>query len=72
MNAPLHKAGTSLVDVLEIQRAAFNADMLPSATVRRERLDRLHEMVAANEAAIMEAINADFHRPTFRAGRAHG
>jgi coniferyl-aldehyde dehydrogenase len=60
MNAPLQNAGTSLVDVLEIQRAAFNADMLPSATVRRERLDRLHEMVAANEAAIMEAINADF------------
>ncbi|WP_211232034.1 coniferyl aldehyde dehydrogenase [Pseudoduganella violaceinigra] len=60
MNAPLQNAGASLADMLETQRAAFNADMLPSAAARRQRLDKLHEMVAGNEAAILEAISADF------------
>jgi len=60
MNAPLPLLTQNLADTLEIQRAAFNADMLPSAVVRRERLDRLQALVAENEAAILEAINADF------------
>ena len=60
MNAALQNPVTSLVDVLETQRAAFNADMVPSAAARRERLDRLLEMVTANEQAILDAINADF------------
>ncbi len=49
-----------LADVLEMQRAAFNADMVPAAAVRRERLGRLYAMVADNEPAILDAINADF------------
>ena len=53
-------AAPCLADVLEIQRAAFNADMLPSAAARRERLDRLQAMVADNEQAILAAIDADF------------
>jgi len=60
MNAALQSPVSSLVDVLEIQRAAFNADMMPSAAARRERLDRLQDMVAANEQAILAAIDADF------------
>jgi coniferyl-aldehyde dehydrogenase len=60
MNAPLPLNASNLADTLEIQRAAFNADMFPSAAVRRERLARLQAMVADNEAAILEAINADF------------
>jgi len=60
MNAPLSLTTQHLIDTLEIQRAAFNADMLPSAAVRRERLSRLQAMVAENEAAILEAINTDF------------
>jgi coniferyl-aldehyde dehydrogenase len=60
MNAPLQASLHQLADTLEIQRAAFSADMFPSAAVRRERLDRLLAMVADNEAAILEAINADF------------
>ncbi|MTW12160.1 aldehyde dehydrogenase family protein [Pseudoduganella eburnea] len=60
MNAPQPLSASHLADTLEIQRAAFNADMFPSAAVRRERLARLQAMVADNEAAILEAINADF------------
>lgn len=47
-------------EVLDIQRAAFAADMLPSAASRRERLDRLYALVADNEQAILDAISADF------------
>lgn len=60
MNAPLPANAASLADVLEIQRAAFAADMLPSAASRRERLDRLYALVADNEQAILDAISADF------------
>ena len=60
MNAPLQFSVTAIADVLEIQRAAFTADMLPSAAVRRERLARLQAMVADNEQAILDAIDADF------------
>ncbi len=60
MNAALQLSNQSIADTLEIQRAAFHADMLPCAAVRRGRLDRLQAMVAENEAAILEAINADF------------
>jgi len=61
MNAP-HSAvpAMSIADVLQMQRAAFSADMLPSAAVRRERLARLLDMVAGNEEAILDAISADF------------
>lgn len=60
MNAPLHIDAAALTDLLEIQRAAFAADMLPSAASRRERLDRLYALVADNEQAILDAISADF------------
>ncbi|WP_374585047.1 coniferyl aldehyde dehydrogenase [Pseudoduganella sp.] len=60
MNAPLPHNAASLADVLEIQRAAFAADMLPSAASRRARLDRLYALVADNEEAILQAISADF------------
>lgn len=58
--AVVGRGSSSLLDVLEVQRAAFNADMVPAAAARRERLDRLQAMVADNEAAIAESINADF------------
>lgn len=58
--AVVGRGSSSLLDVLEVQRAAFNADMVPAAAARRERLDRLQAMVADNEAAILESINADF------------
>ncbi|XLZ67794.1 coniferyl aldehyde dehydrogenase [Massilia sp. SR12] len=53
-------ARLAATDVLETQRAAFAADMLPSAASRRERLDRLYALVADNEQAILDAISADF------------
>ncbi|MGW8390603.1 coniferyl aldehyde dehydrogenase [Pseudoduganella sp. HUAS MS19] len=52
--------GAPLLEVLQVQRAAFNADMLPAAAVRRARLDRLQALVADNEAALLAAIDADF------------
>ena len=58
--AVVGRGSPSLLDMLEVQRAAFNADMVPPAAIRRERLDRLQALVADNEAAILEAINADF------------
>jgi coniferyl-aldehyde dehydrogenase len=60
MNAPFQAGVAAIADLLEIQRAAFTADMLPSAAVRRERLARLQAMVADNEQAILDAIDADF------------
>lgn len=60
MNAPLYQAAPALTDVLEIQRAAFNADMVPTAAARRDRLERLLALVAENEQAILAAINDDF------------
>ncbi|WP_342118790.1 coniferyl aldehyde dehydrogenase [Pseudoduganella sp. OTU4001] len=60
MNAPQHTQASAMAEVLEIQRAAFAADMLPSAAIRRERLQRLHALVADNEEAILDAISADF------------
>ncbi|WP_426341415.1 coniferyl aldehyde dehydrogenase [Pseudoduganella sp. S-14] len=58
--AVVGRGSPSLLDMLEVQRAAFTADMVPPAAIRRERLDRLQALVADNEAAILEAINADF------------
>ncbi|HEY0587093.1 MAG TPA: coniferyl aldehyde dehydrogenase [Pseudoduganella sp.] len=58
--AVVGRGSPSLLDVLEVQRAAFNADMVPPAAVRRERLDRLQALVADNEPAILAAIDADF------------
>jgi len=58
--AVVGRGSPSLLDVLEVQRAAFNADMVPPAAVRRERLDRLQALVADNETAILAAIDADF------------
>ncbi|WP_426168915.1 coniferyl aldehyde dehydrogenase [Pseudoduganella sp. R-34] len=58
--AVVGRGSPSLLDRLEVQRAAFNADMVPPAAIRRERLDRLQALVADNEAAILEAIDADF------------
>ncbi|MCE3262419.1 MAG: aldehyde dehydrogenase [Pseudoduganella sp.] len=60
MNAPLPPNANQLAGLLEVQRAAFLADMLPSAAARRERLQRLHALVADNEEAILAAIDADF------------
>jgi coniferyl-aldehyde dehydrogenase len=45
------------------QRAAFAREMNPSLEARRHRLDRLLQLVATHDAAIIEAISADFgHR----------
>jgi len=42
------------------QRKAFAAERDPTLAVRRDRLDRLAALIAANEADIVAAITADF------------
>jgi coniferyl-aldehyde dehydrogenase len=49
-----------LTDLLERQRAAFRAEMAPSAQARIDRLDRLAAMTERSGAEIAAAISADF------------
>ena len=42
------------------QRRAFDADPFPALATRRDRLDRLQRMLRDNDAAIHDAISADF------------
>ncbi|MEO8143774.1 MAG: coniferyl aldehyde dehydrogenase [Betaproteobacteria bacterium] len=46
--------------LLDLQRRAFAAEPMPSRAVRVGRLQRLRGMVEKHEAAIAEAISADF------------
>lgn len=47
----------------DVQRGAFRSDPNPSYEVRRERLERLIEVIEKNEEAFVSAISADFgHR----------
>ena len=49
--------------ILEMQRAAFNAERMPSLAVRRDRLQRVLTMTAKHGDAIAAAISKDFgHR----------
>ena len=55
----------------EAQRAAFGADMNPGRAARIDRLDRALRMTEKHEAAIAEAISADFgHRSRHETGLA--
>src|SRR5215831_2673641 len=47
-------------EVLALQRAAFAREMNPSLSVRRDRLDRLLRLTETHQAAIRDAISADF------------
>lgn len=49
-----------LLHAFEVQRTSFDAAPFPDWEVRRDRLARLRRMVADNEAAIEDAIHADF------------
>jgi coniferyl-aldehyde dehydrogenase len=49
-----------LSSAFEVQRSSFDAAPFPSWEERRDRLLRLRRLVADNEAAIEDAINADF------------
>ncbi len=42
------------------QRRAFDAEPFPTLEMRRDRLDRLRRMLHDNDAAIRDAISADF------------
>lgn len=54
------KAITDLARSFEGQRAAFAAERVPTLTVRRERLEALIGMMAANRRRISAAIADDF------------
>ena len=49
-----------LSHAFEVQRASFDAAPFPDWAVRRDRLERLRRLVVDNEAAIEDAIHADF------------
>lgn len=51
---------TPMSDVLRLQRAAFHRDGPPSATLRRDRMDRFTHAVLANTDRIVEAVSDDF------------
>ena len=50
----------NLLNAFETQRTAFDAAPFPEWDVRRDRLLRLRRLVEDNEAAIEDAIHADF------------
>ncbi|MET3827310.1 coniferyl-aldehyde dehydrogenase [Sphingomonas sp. PvP055] len=53
----------TLDETLQAQRAAFNAELPVSLTVRKDRLKRAAEMIADNAAAFCDALSEDFgHR----------
>lgn len=56
----LHDASTDLAAALERQRAAHAADPCPAWPVRADRLRRLQRLLRDHEAAIAQAIDADF------------
>ncbi|HET8876404.1 MAG TPA: aldehyde dehydrogenase family protein, partial [Casimicrobiaceae bacterium] len=69
MNAPVDMAIAecmqSLARILQLQRAAFDADRYPDFGTRRERLERLLQMLAHHEREWVGAIDRDFgHRAT--------
>ena len=45
---------------LELQRAAYRANPCPDLAQRKSDLAALHRFLEENEAAIIQAINADF------------
>lgn len=50
----------NLERVLSLQKAAHAAGTFPSEAIRRDRLNRLLDMIKANQSAIEDAICADF------------
>ncbi|MDO5604814.1 MAG: coniferyl aldehyde dehydrogenase [Paracoccus sp. (in: a-proteobacteria)] len=56
---------SGLLAALEVQRAAFRADMMPGAALRIDRLNRLGALLEQNAADLAQAISQDFgHRST--------
>lgn len=56
-----------LIELLERQRAAQLHEGPPSAALRRDRIDRLLDVVLANSTAFTEALRLDFgHRSPFQ------
>jgi coniferyl-aldehyde dehydrogenase len=67
MNAPVDMAIAecmqSLARILQLQRRAFDADRYPDLCSRRERLERLLQMLTCHEREWVAAVDRDFgHR----------
>ncbi len=61
--ASLQGRGARRLAPPSLQRAAFAREMNPSLAARQDRLDRLLGLVSSHEAAIIDAVSADFgHR----------
>jgi coniferyl-aldehyde dehydrogenase len=56
-------AANALGDLMATQRDAYAADRYPGVKARRDRLERLRQIVVQNEAALIDAVDRDFgHR----------
>jgi coniferyl-aldehyde dehydrogenase len=59
----MSQIGTDMMEALERQRRAFIAGGLPSANLRRDRLQRAISMLLENQDALAEAVRSDYgHR----------
>ena len=67
MNAPVEPvhlpSAAALERVLRVQRAAFDAERYPGLATRRDRLERLAQIVTQHEDRLVAAVEQDFgHR----------
>jgi coniferyl-aldehyde dehydrogenase len=51
---------TDLEAALAVQKTAFKRDPYPAWSIRKVRLDKLRDVIRANEAAIKQALSDDF------------
>ena len=56
----MESSALTLAQCLEQQRAAHRADPYPDLEQRKGHLAALHRFLQENEAAIIEAVDADF------------
>jgi coniferyl-aldehyde dehydrogenase len=56
----IHAARAEMRRLFDLQHAASRSEPLAGLALRRDRLERLRELVAANEAAFARAISDDF------------
>lgn len=55
-----HSADMDMQVLLDLQRQAFNSGPMPSAAQRIELIDKTIALLKDNEAALVEAVDADF------------
>lgn len=57
LDAPTH---SNLLEILDRQRKSFNGSEFPDASLRKDRLNRLLNMLVENEEKILDALMSDY------------